>query len=148
MHSKVQPVREIDFQDLANKLLQNGITPRHAHRAVDEIRDHYDDLVDFAIGDGVEPAVAHQLAAQKMGPLDAIVAAMASRRELKTWVYRYPQLAVVVYPLACVAALPAMPLLAGIAHRNTIARWGGSFLAAAFITALMMLTMQLSILLG
>tara|TARA_R110002096_G_scaffold161007_3_gene327387 strand:- start:34893 stop:35318 length:426 start_codon:yes stop_codon:yes gene_type:complete len=141
-------VREIDLQDLTKKLLQSGISPRHARRAVSEIRDHYDDLVDFAIGDGVELVAAHQLAAQRMGPLDAIVAEMASRRELKTWVYRYPRLAVVFFPLACVAALPAMPLLAGIAHRNTIARWGGSFVVAAFITALMMLTLQLSILLG
>lgn len=141
-------MRDFDFSTLAHQLLQNGISPRHAHRAVNEIRDHYDDLVDVAVDDGLEPAAARRFAAEQMGSLDAIVAEMASRRELKTWAYRYPKLAVVIYPLACIAALPAVPLLAGIAHRNTIARWGGSFLAAAFITALMMLSMQLSILLG
>lgn len=141
-------MREPDFNELANKLLQSGIAPRHAHRAVNEIRDHYDDLVDFAVDDGANSAAARQFAAQRLGPVDAIVAEMASRRELKTWAFRYPHVAVVIYPLACLAALPAMPVLAGIAHRNAIARWGGSLLAAGVITALMMLTMQLSILLG
>ena len=73
---------------------------------------------------------------------------MASRRELKTWAFRYPQLAVVVYPLACLAVLPAMPVFAGIAHRTSLARWGASLLAAGLVTALMLLSMQLSILLG
>lgn len=141
-------MREFDFSTLTHQLLQNGISPQHVRRAVSEIRDHYDDLVEFAVGDGFDPAEARRFATQQMGSPNAIVAEMASRRELKTWAYRYPKLAIVFYPLACIAALPAVPLLAGIAHRNTIARWGGSFLAAAIITALMMLSMQLSILLG
>ncbi len=39
-------MREPDFNHLATDLLKNGISPRHAHRTVNEVRDHYDDLVD------------------------------------------------------------------------------------------------------
>jgi hypothetical protein len=73
---------------------------------------------------------------------------MASRRELKTWAFRYPKLAVVIYPLACVAVLPAFPVMASVAHRDLLARWGTALLAAGLITAAMMLVLQLTILLS
>ncbi len=141
-------MREPDFDALGSDLLQQGIAPRHVHRTVNELRDHYDDLVDSAVDGGASSKMARRIAAQQLGSMDVFVRAMASRRELKTWAFRYPQLAVVVYPLACLAVLPAMPVFAGIAHRTALARWGASLLAAGLVTALMLLSMQLSILLG
>tara|TARA_R110000782_G_scaffold53210_2_gene113460 strand:- start:372 stop:797 length:426 start_codon:yes stop_codon:yes gene_type:complete len=141
-------MREPDFNALATNLLQQGIVPRHVHRTVNELRDHYEDLVDSAVDAGASSEAARCIAAQQLGSMDGIVKAMASRRELKTWAFRYPQLAVVVYPLACLAVLPAMPVFVGIAHRNALARWGASLLAAGLVTTLMLLSMQLSILLG
>ncbi len=133
---------------LATNLLKNGIAPKHVHRTVHELRDHYDDLVDSAVDAGANSKTARGLASRELGSMDEFVREMASRRELKTWAFRYPKLAVVVYPLACLAVLPAMPVFAGIAHRTALARWGASLLAAGLVTALMLLTMQLSILLG
>jgi hypothetical protein len=141
-------MREPDFNALATRLLKSGITPYHAHRTVNELRDHYDDLVDAAVDAGANSKNARRRAATELGTMDDFVAEMASRRELKTWAFRYPRLAVVVYPLACLAVLPAMPVFAGIAHRATVMRWGASLLGAGLVTALMMLTMQLSIILG
>lgn len=141
-------MRELDFNELAANLLKHGIAPRHAHRTVNELRDHYDDLVDSAVDAGADSQSARRFASRELGSMDEFVRDMASRRELKTWSFRYPQLAVIVYPLACLAVLPAMPVFAGIAHRTALARWGASLLAAGLITALMLLTMQLSILLG
>ena len=141
-------MREPDFNALATNLLRQGITPRHAHRTVNELRDHYDDLVDSAVDAGASSKAARRQAARELGSMDAFVREMAARRELKTWSFRYPQLAVVVYPLAFLAVLPAMPVFAGIAHRTALARWGASLLAAGLVTALMMLMMQVSILLG
>lgn len=110
-------MREPDFSDLATRLLKSGITPYHAHRTVNELRDHYDDLVDAAVDDGANSKNARRRAAAELGAMEDFVAEMASRRELKTWAYRYPQLAVVVYPLACLAVLPAIPVFAGIEQR-------------------------------
>jgi hypothetical protein len=141
-------MREPDFNTLATRLLKKGISPRHAHRTVNELRDHYDDLVDAAVDDGANSKTARLCATDALGPMDDFVAEMASRRELKTWAYRYPHLAVVVYPLACLAVLPAIPVFVGIANRTAIARWGASLLAAGLVTSVLLLAMQLSILLG
>lgn len=141
-------MREPDFNALATRLLKSGISPRHAHRTVNELRDHYDDLVDAAVDEGANSKNARLSATNELGTMDDFVAAMASRRELKTWAFRYPRLAVVVYPIACLAVLPAMPVFVGIAHRTQLVRWGASLLAAGFVTALLLLVMQLSIILG
>lgn len=141
-------MREPDFNALTNDLLKIGITPRHAHRTVNELRDHYDDLVDAAVDDGANSKAARRLASLQLGSMDRFVAEMASHRELKTWSFRYPRLAVVVYPLACLAVLPGMPVFASIAHRNALMRWGTCLLTAGLITALMFLILQLSIILG
>ena len=141
-------MREPDFNELATRLLKSGISPRHAHRTVNELRDHYDDLVDAAVDEGANSKNARLSAANELGAMDDFVAEMAARRELKTWAFRYPRLAVVVYPLACLAVLPAMPVFVGIAHRTAVVRWGASLLAAGVVTAMLLLIMQLSIILG
>jgi hypothetical protein len=129
-------------------LLQSGIAARHTHRAVNEIRDHYDDLVDAAVDAGATSREARQLATRDLGSLDDIVSQMNAHRELKTWAFRYPRTAIVVYPLACLAALPAMPVYAGIANAPLLARWGASLLAAGLFTLALLLVLQLSILFG
>jgi len=141
-------MREPDFNRLARRLLKSGIAPRHAHRAVNEIRDHYDDLVDAAVDDGASSRGARQRAASQLGSTDDLVAAMSARRELKTWAFRFPRAAVVIYPLACLVALPAVPVFAGIANASVIARWSASLLAAGLFTAALLLLLQLSILFG
>jgi len=141
-------MREPDFNDLATRLVQSGIPRRHAHRTVDEIRDHYDDLVDAAIDAGVTSREARYQAARELGRIDDLVSEMSARRELKTWAFRYPRAAMVVYPLACLAVLPAAPVNAGIAHAPLLARWGASLLAAGLFTAGLLLVLQLSILFG
>jgi hypothetical protein len=141
-------MREPDFNALATRLLRNGISPRHAHRTVNELRDHYDDLVDAAVDEGANSKAARLRAAKELGTMDDFVAEMASRRELKTWAKRYPQLAVVVYPIACLVVLPAMPVFVGIANRTALIRWSASLLAAGLVTAVLLLIMQLSIIFG
>ena len=141
-------MREPDFNGLATQLLKKGISSRHAHRTVNELRDHYDDLVDAAVDEGANSKTARASAADALGPMDDFITAMASRRELKTWAFRYPHLAVVVYPVACLAVLPAMPVFVGIANRAALVRWGTSLLAAGLVTAVLLLVMQLSIILG
>ncbi len=142
------PVREPDFTTLAARLIDTGISPRHAHRTVNEVRDHFDDLVDAAVDSGADSRRARRQAAKQFGSLDDFVADMASRRELKTWAFRHPRIAVIVYPLACLAVLPAAPVMVGIAHAPAVLRWGTSLLAAGFVTATIFLVLQLSILLG
>ncbi|MEL7186745.1 MAG: hypothetical protein AAFN50_10000 [Pseudomonadota bacterium] len=141
-------MRDPDFNALAQSLLESGIAPRHAHRTVNELRDHYDDLIDAAVDDGMGSKQARAFATEQLGSMDTFVHAMQSRRELKTWAFRYPRVALVIYPIACLVALPAMPVVAGFAHRMTLARWGASLLAAGFVVVATMLGLQLAILFG
>lgn len=141
-------MREPDFDALATRLLQNGIAARHAHRMVNEVRDHYDDLVDAAVDAGVAIRDARRQAGRELGRMDDLVSQASACRELKTWAFRYPRAAICVYPLACLAALPAVPVVAGIANAPLLARWGASLLAAGLVTAALLLVLQLSILFG
>ena len=134
-----------EFDGLPDELRAKGVSRRHARRIAAELRDHYDDLVDAALARGESDAAARQEAMRALGPLDQLVEEIASRRELKSWPYRYPQLALVVYPLACLAVLPASPVFIGVANRTTVLRWGASLLAAGLVTATLMLVMQLTI---
>ena len=54
----------------------------------------------------------------------------------------------VAYPLGCLAVSPAIPVFAGIAHRYALARGGTFFLAVGVASALTLLSMQLTIILG
>ena len=139
-------MREPDFTGLAERLLAEGIAPRCAHRTVNELRDHYDDLVDAAVDGGAGSREAREIALQRLGSMDEFIAAMSAQRDLKTWAFRYPRAAVFVYPLACLVALPALPVFAGVAYRDVIAKWGASLLVAGLFTATLLLVLQLSIL--
>ncbi len=141
-------MREPDFQALKSRLLQGGVAPRHVRRTLIELKDHYNDLVDEAIANGDPDGEARRAAALRLGAMDDVVAGMLACRELKGWPYRYPVLAVLVYPLACLLALPAVPVLVGIAKAPLLARWGASLLLAGLVTAAMLLVLQLSISFG
>lgn len=137
-----------DFRALQATLLRNGIQPRYARRVAEEWQAHLEDLREEYRAAGCDAAEAERRAARAIGRPDDLVAAMSARRELKTWALRYPYVAMVFYPLACLAALPAAPVLAGIAHAPAMAKWGVSLLAAAALTATLLLLLQVSILLG
>ena len=135
-----------DFKALRAALLRRGIAPRHATRVSEEMRDHFEDLVEEFETCGMENA--RSCAADALGSQDDIVAAAAAHRELRSWAFRYPRAARVIYPLACVAALPAAPVIAGIQNAPLLARWGASLLVAGVFTTALLLLLQLSILFG
>ncbi|MDJ0794291.1 MAG: permease prefix domain 1-containing protein [Woeseiaceae bacterium] len=137
-----------EFRVLAERLSDAGIAPRHVRRTVGEMRDHYEDLVEAGIERGLRRDAAHEQALRELGQVDDLVQEMAAHPELKSWASRYPRTAIVVYPLACLAALPAVPVTVGVANASLLARWGASLVAAALVTAGILLVLQLSILFG
>ena len=141
-------MREQELRAFQQHLLRRGIAPAVAERVAEELGEHYEDLVTEFRARGMADAAARRRAAMALGKLEDVAAAMDGSRELKTWPYRYPRAALIVYPLACAAALPAAPVLAGLAHAQQLARWGASLLAAGVFTGALLLLMQLSILFG
>jgi len=136
---------EPNFEQLQSDLLQAGIAARHVRRTVSELREHLDDLIDADISAGNPPNVARQNAVRRMGDLQEVALAMRACPELRSWSYRYPRIAVLVYPLTCLMLLPAIPVIAGVAHAPQVARWGACVLLGGIVTAAIFLFLQLSI---
>ena len=134
-----------DFEGFRAVLLRTGVAPRNVQRAVLELSEHYDDLVEEAVAGGLARSDAERRARVELGDLDVIAADIVARPELRSWAWHHPKLAVVVYPLACVAVLPAVPLMAGIANAPALARWAGCALLSGLVTAVMLLVLQLVI---
>lgn len=138
-------MRRPDFDRFRASLLRSGVAPRNVRRAVLELGDHYDDLVDEAIASGLDRSDAEQRARVELGELDVIAADIAARPELRSWARLHPKLAVAIYPLACVAVLPVAPLIAGVANAPVLARWAGCAVLGGLVTAAMLLVLQLVI---
>lgn len=136
------------FDDLRKSLLESGIAPRHVRRLILELHDHCDDLRQEALSAGFDPAAATARAVRRLGDQQVLARKMAGIPQLRTWAYRYPRIARIYYPLACVLLLPVVPVFAGLAQPTILARWGTALLLSATVTAAMFLGMQLAIALG
>ena len=134
-----------DFDALRAGLLRAGVAPRNVRRAMLELGEHYDDLVDEALAAGMDPSDAEHQARRALGDLECIAAEIAARPELRGWAWQHPRLALIVYPVACIAVLPALPLIAGVANAPALARWIGCAFLGGLVTATMLLVMQLVI---
>ena len=97
---------ELQLTELHSELLRSGVAPRHARRTIAELADHYDDLVEGALGDGADRGAAEVRALDDLGDLRDIATAIKAQPELRCWAYRFPHVALIVYPLTCLALLP------------------------------------------
>lgn len=134
-----------DFESLREELTRSGIASRDVRRTIAELHDHFDDIVDAALERGDHRAAAEVEALRELGDISDLARAFSERRELKGWAYRYPRVALVVYPLTLLAVLPVAPIIAGAAHAQQVARWGMSVFLGGLITATTLLVLQLFI---
>lgn len=134
-----------DFDALRRSLLAAGIDANFADRTVAELGDHFEDLVDAGSAEGLTRQEAERWAATMLGEFDVLAQAVRRHPELRSWAWHWPRLASVVYPLAYLAALPLVPVAAGMERAPEIGRWLGGIVSAALVTATMLLVLQLSI---
>ena len=133
------------FERLEHRLLAAGIRPREARNLVAEMQDHYEDVVDELLAEGLEQSDARKQALKRLGSPDTIAERAAEFDELKCWWRRFPRTALVVYPLACAAVLPAVPVLAGVRHRAAIGRWISCVAGSALVTATMLFVLNFAL---
>lgn len=134
-----------ELSRLRIQLLRSGVAPRHVQRTVAELDAHFDDLVDEALGNGADRARAERQALEQLGDIDVLVDAVCARPELRSWAANHPRIAVIAYPLACLAILPAVPFIAGVANASYLARWIACAILSGVVTATILLVLQLSI---
>jgi hypothetical protein len=136
---------EPDFLAFQKRLLQQGVGLRYAKRLAGELAEHYEDLRHEAERSGILPAEVAGFAMERLGSASDVAAAVRGRPELRSWPYRYPQLALLALPLAFVALLPMAPVFAGINHAESVFRWTCCAMLSAIFTAVLLLCLQLSI---
>jgi hypothetical protein len=83
----------IEYVRLRERLLRAGVAPRHVHRYVRELRDHYDDLVQAEIARGSERGAAEATASARLGSEDDLARSVLARPELRSIASRFPALA-------------------------------------------------------
>lgn len=137
-----------DFRRLQRELRAIGMASNGIRRTISELGDHFDDIVEHAVQDGMDRPAAEAAAIEQLGPLQEIAIEARRHPELRGWAYRFPRLALVVYPITCLALLPAVPVFAGIANVAQLARWMACMFVSGLVTAAIMLVLQLSIVLG
>jgi len=138
-------MRELDLSRLQSELLRSGVAPRHVRRTVDELSDHYEDLVEQGLSEGLDSRSARCGAVTMLGEVEVIAQAVRAQPELRSWAFRFPRVAAVVYPLTFVMLLPAAPVFIGAAHANHLAKWVVCLFLSGVVTAAMFLMLQLAI---
>jgi hypothetical protein len=136
---------ELDLSRLQTELLRSGVAPRHVRRTVDELSDHYEDLVEQGLSEGLDSRSARSGAMTSLGEFEDIAQAVRAQPELRSWAFRFPRVAAVVYPLTCAVLLPAAPVFIGAAHATHLARWALCLFLSAVLTAAMFLMLQMAI---
>ena len=135
------------FRAFSSRLLDSGVSPKVVSRIVIELQDHYDDLIDEAIANGEPLSQAREAAVARIGDPGMIAEQIFETPELRSWIYRYPRIARVYLPIAYALLLPAAPVFAGMANPGVVMRWSAALMLSAGVTAAMLLSMQLAIVL-
>jgi hypothetical protein len=127
------------FSGLRESLRHGGISTDCIERMLDELRDHYVDLLDEARTLGLDAEAAVSYARARLGTDADLGRAATCQAALLSWSARHPLAAACGRSLAYAAALPAVPVLY-CAHRGPcIARWGASISLGTLMTGSLLL---------
>lgn len=96
------------FDALSERLLREGISPRHVRRTVFELKGHFEDIVAELQASGLPQEQCRLEASRRLGSDDVIVSSMAAHPELKSRVRRWPWLAFGFFPIVLFIALLAL----------------------------------------
>ncbi len=104
-------MRNPRFQSIRERLLQGGIAPRHVRRSLQELEDHFTDLVTELQAAGRSREESESQAATRLGSDDVFVASVLARPELRSKARRWPWLAFGALPLSAFIASFAVSVL-------------------------------------
>ncbi len=135
-------MRDKPFRDLQAQLLHGGVQLRHVSRIVAELQDHFCDLEEEILQGGATAEQASAQAAREMGDLQEIAAQWLAIPELKSFLYRWPWMTVVLRPLIMVSHAFVVPVLVAAERGSLIARWSLSGCLAAVFTGTLLFLLQ------
>jgi len=130
------------FAELERLLWCSGVSDDCSQRLLEELQDHFCDLVAEERAGGCDPAQAVARSLLALGRPKDIAAAAAQRTELLAFSHRHPFLRDVTRGLVTAAAIPALPVYFCAQRRDSIARWCASVGLAGLLTAALLLSMH------
>ena len=98
-------MRNPRFDGIRERLLQGGVAPRHVRRTLQELEDHFTDLLTELQAAGHSRAESESQAATRLGSDDVFVASVLARPELRSKARRWPWLAFGALPFIAFIAL-------------------------------------------
>jgi hypothetical protein len=109
------------FNELREALLRAGVGTRHVRRALLEIENHCQQLIDEECGRGVSDHDARIEAHRRLGTNQVLVLRYAALPELRAWSRRWPSIWFLLLPLITYLAVSAAALTAVLAVAHGIA---------------------------
>jgi len=102
-------------KELGRQLLRGGVKPRFVRRTLTELQQHYEDLHEQYLAEGMDNSEAATHAQASLGDKHTIAQAVLTRPELLTWSFRFPKIVyflspVLIFLLVFVATLAAVTL--------------------------------------
>lgn len=89
----------LNLQNIKIQLIRGGVAPKFVNRSLAELNAHYSDLRSQAISDGYSETEADEKAIASIGEEETLIAKILDKRELKTWLWRYPRSTFLLLPL-------------------------------------------------
>ncbi len=132
-------MQRLEILELEQRLVRRGTARHVARRTVEELYDHFEDLVDYHRRAGLSDDAAERLAASDLGDSEILTSAYREQQELKGFLARQEWLSAGFAPVLAVGHSIDQKL-AGAASR-----WLAGLVAASVVTASIMLLLQMSI---
>ena len=90
---------ELNLHKMAYQLACGGVAPKYIKRTLSELNSHLKDLKNQALGEGFSPAEANEKALAAIGDEKTLVQEILGKRELKSWLWRFPKLSFILLPV-------------------------------------------------
>jgi hypothetical protein len=122
------------FNELREELLRVGVAARNVGRAVLEIENHFQQLIDEECGHGASESSARVEAHRRLGTNQVLVLRYAARPELHAWSRRWPSIWFMLLPLITYFAFLAATLMAVLIVAHHVAPYLHQFHIAPPVT--------------
>lgn len=99
------------FESLRDRLLRDGVAPRHVKRYLNELTEHLEDLVAEEENAGRDHEAAERSALSRLGDTDSLAKTMIARKEFLSWSHRAPWAVYFLGPLAACVGINIVSLL-------------------------------------
>ena len=141
-------MRDPTFREFEEYLRRSGVSPHYVNRAIEELQDHYADLVEEARASGKDIQQSRQEAQERLGCLGSIAEEILSHPEVMSWGHRHPLMSSGAQLLGEAIEIPAIPLMLCVANCRMIFRWVAAFCVGSGAALALLYLLQLLIGIG